>query len=187
MRWEALFADLEGQLSAADAADLDGEVRDRARREVARLRLADRGRSAVGTDLTVGLGAAGVAVGGLRRAGPDWWLLAGPGTAEQVVSLDAVTWVAGLPAGATDPESVSAVAARLGLGHVLRGVARDRASVTVVLRDGVSLTGTIDRVGADFLDLAEHAPEEARRTAAVRATRTVTFGGLAVVRAVRSG
>jgi hypothetical protein len=61
-------------------------------------------------------------------------------------------------------------------------VARDRSTVTVVSRDGSACVGTIDRVGADFLDLAEHGPGEPRRAADVLAMRAVTLGGLALVR-----
>jgi len=182
MRWDALFADLDGQLAAADAAELAAEVGDRTRREVARLHLADRARLAVGAELTVGLGAAGVVSGTLRRSGPQWWLLAGAGGVDLLVCLDAILWVSGLPALSAEPDATSAVEARLGLAYALRGVARDRAPVTLILRDGAALTGTIDRVGADFVDLAEHAPGEPRRAAAVRAARTVPLAALALVR-----
>jgi hypothetical protein len=182
VRWEALFDDLEAQLSAAEAGELAAEVSDRSRREVARLHVADRVRLAHGAELTVGLGAAGVVNGRVMRSGPQWWLLAGTG-GDQLVCTSAVSWVTGLPALAGDPDAVPAVHARLGLPHALRGIARDRSPVVLVLRDGATVTGTIDRVGADFVDLAEHAPGEARRLSAVRGARTVLTASLALVRA----
>jgi len=44
------------------------------------------------------------------------------------------------------------------------------------------LTGTIDRVGADFLEMAEHALDVARRAGNVAGVRTVPFTGLALIR-----
>jgi hypothetical protein len=182
VRWEALFADLDAQLAAADAAELAAEVSDRSRREAARLRLTDRARPAIGAELSIGLGAAGVATGRLLRAGPDWWLLATTGGGDVLVCTAAVSWVSGLPVLAGDPDAVSAVEGKLGLGYALRGIARDRSPVTLLLRDGAALTGTVDRVGADFVDLAEHAPGEARRAGAVRGGRSVPLAALALVR-----
>src|SRR4051812_8632101 len=98
VRWDALFTDLEGQLVAAAAAELAAEVEDRSRREVGRLHLADRARLAVGAQLSVGLGAAGVTLGTLLRAGPDWWLLDAAAGLQQLVCTQAVMWVSGLPA-----------------------------------------------------------------------------------------
>lgn len=181
MRWEALFEDLEAQLDAAQADELAAEVSDRSRREVARLHLLDRATLAVGAQLSAGVAGAGTVAGRLIRSGPGWWLVSA-GVAEVLVCTDAVSWVAGLPAIAADPESTSEVARRLGLGYVLRGIARDRCAVAVVLRDATVLTGTVDRVGADFVDLAEHAPGEPRRSGSVRAARTVPFSAIAVIR-----
>jgi hypothetical protein len=61
-------------------------------------------------------------------------------------------------------------------------LARDRAGVSVVLRDASTLSGTLDRVGADHVDVAEHAPGEARRAAAVRQVRVVPLMALALLR-----
>jgi len=182
MRWERLFADLDAQLAAADAAELAGEVSDRTRREVSRLHLADRARYALGAEVSVGLGPAGVVTGRLEREGPGWWLLAGSAGIDQLVCTDAIAWVSGLPALAADPDAQSVVQARLGLTYALRGIVRDRAPVTVVLRDAATCAGTIDRVGADFLDLAEHAPGEPRRAGAVRSARSIALSAIAVVR-----
>ena len=182
MRWDRLFADLDAQLAAADAAELAGEVSDRTRREVARLHLADRARLAVGAQVSIGLGAAGTVTGRLERGGPGWWLLTGAAGIDQLVCTDAVTWVSGLPALAADPDEQSPVQARLGLSYALRGIARDRSPVTVVLRDGSTCAGTIDRVGADFVDLAEHPPGEPRRSGVVRSARTLALPAIAVVR-----
>lgn len=182
MRWDRLFTDLEAQLAGAGAAELAGEVSDRTRREVSRLHLADRAVMAGGAVLTLGLGPAGSVSGRLARSGPGWWLLAAEPTGDLLVCTDALAWVSGLPALAAEPQAQSVVSARLGLPYALRGIARDRSAVTVVLRDGSTCAGTIDRVGADFLDLTEHAPGEPRRGSAVLGARTIALSAIAVVR-----
>jgi hypothetical protein len=48
---------------------------------------------------------------------------------------------------------LGAVATRLGLGHVLRALAREGVPV-VILTTGGEIRGRIDQVGADHLDLA---------------------------------
>lgn len=178
VRWERLFADLEAQFAAARAAEFAGEVADRSRREMALVTLADRVRSAPG-EVQLGLAAGEVARGAVVGCGPDWVLLA-DGTAETLVPLAAVTWLRGLSGAADAP--TSAVLARLGLGHALRGLGRDRAEVTVLATTGERFTGTIDRVGADFVDLAEHPAGEPRRPGAVRSIRTIPFASLAALR-----
>jgi hypothetical protein len=172
-RWAALFADLEGELDAAEAAELDAEVRDRARREQAGVRLAERLHAAVGTELAVTT-AAGTVRGTLDDAAPDWLLLSGT-----LVPASAVRAVSGLGPHAAVPGPVTS---RLTFGYALRALARGRTPVTVTLTDGTTLTGTFDRVGADHADLAEHPPGELRRTAAVSGVRTIAFAGIATVR-----
>lgn len=182
VRWQALFDDLEAQLAAADAAELSAEVADRTRRETGLLRVVDRLRPAQGHPVTVALGAVGTVHGTLLDTGPDWLLLAEHGAREVLVPLDAVLGVTGLDARAQAPGSEGEVGRRLDLRWALRGLARSRAGVALVLRDGSVVTGTLDRVGADHVDLAEHAPGEPRRPADVRQVRLVPLPAITLVR-----
>lgn len=185
MRWERLFADLEGQLAAAAAVDLAAEVADRVRGEWADVRLVDRLRPLVGAPVRVSVAGAGVVEGRLAVVGSGWLLLGdAAGDAETVVAAGAVVWVEGLARATAVPGSEGEVARRLGLGHVLRGVCRDRSPVVVVLCDGQTLTGTVDRVGADFVEVAVHPLDEPRRADRVRGVRAVPFSALAMLRRV---
>jgi hypothetical protein len=184
VRWERLFDDLEAQLDALDQQELAAEVVDRTRREVARIRLADRLRAALGHPVTCWVLGAGSVGGRVAAVGPDWVLLEGPTGHEALVPLAALTGVAGLGLRSTVPGTEGVVGARLDLAHVLRGIARDRSSVGVRLVDGSSLGGTVDRVGADFAEVAEHGSGEQRRPGEVQGVRSVPFGALAVLRRV---
>lgn len=179
MRWERLFADLEAQYDAAADAEFSGEVADRSRREIALVPLADRLRSTDGL-VQVGVVGADPVEGTVAACGPDWVLFTTDAGVETLVPLGAIIWVRGLAPHAESEGSV--IAARLGLGYALRGLARDRAEVTVVVRTGERLTGTIDRVGADFMEMAEHPLGEPRRAGAVRSTRAVPFSALCALR-----
>jgi hypothetical protein len=191
VRWEELFADLTAEFEALESAELAAEVTDRTRREMARIRLVDRLRAAETRAVAVSLPAlngAQTISGRLLDVGPDW-MLVGPAeaTMEVLIPLVAVGSVIGLPSDAAEPGSEGQVRSRLGLAHVLRGIARDRAAVCLATRGGPMLTGTIDRVGADYLDLAEHAPDEPRRAGSVRAERTVPFTAILFVQRAVAG
>jgi hypothetical protein len=69
----------------------------------------------------------------------------------------------------------------------LRGIARDRSAVQVHLVDPTAgiLHGTVDRVGADFVDVAEHPAGEPRRPREVRASVLVPLAALAALRRER--
>ena len=182
MRWEELFADLDAQVEAAEAADLAAEVSDRTRRETGLLRLVDRLRAGVGAQLLVSVRGAGPVHGRLCDAGADWLLLEEAGRRELLLPMASVLAVSGLGARSEVPGSEGEVARRLDLRWALRGLARSRAGVQVVLVDGAVLAGTLDRVGADHVDLAEHAPGEARRASAVRQVRLLPLEALGAVR-----
>lgn len=78
-------------------------------------------------------------------------------------------------------ESESPLAARLGLGYVVRDLCRRRTTVEIVMLGG-ALAGTVDRVGRDHLDLAVHEPGSARRQSAVMEHRVVPFAQILFVR-----
>lgn len=182
VRWQALFDDLEGQLAAADSAEFAAEVAERTRREGALLRTQDRLLAAVGHVVTVTTGVGGTVGGQLMDVGPDWLLLDEPGHREALIPLAAVLAVSGLGRRSGVPGAEGEVGRRLDLRSALRGLARGRAAVSVVLRDGSLLLGTLDRVGADHLELAEHPPGEPRRAGAVRQVRLVPFSALVLLR-----
>lgn len=182
VRWERLFADLEAQVAATEAAELAGEVVERIRHEVGTLRLVDRLRPAEGHPVRLSCVGGEAVEGTLRQVGADWVLVEERAGRQAVVALPAVTSVAGLGALSALPGSEGHVAGTLDLRRAVRGIARDRAGVRVTLVDGGVVVGTIDRVGADFVEIAEHPPGEPRRVRAVRAVRVVPISGLVVVR-----
>lgn len=155
MRWDDLFADLEGQLAQAGSAELAAEVADRSRHEAARIGLLDRVRGSYGARLTVRVRAVGAVEGELCEVGSAWLLLREPGGREALVPLSAVLAVGGVRATSAPAGSGGQVTARLGLTSVLRAVSRDRSRVTVYLDDASLVTGTLDRVGADFVEVAD--------------------------------
>ena len=181
MRWDDLFRDLEAQLEAAAAAELDAEVADRTRREAAQLALVDRARAAVGHPVTLRVLGAGPVDGLLADVGAQWLLLAEPSGRQALRAAECACcrW-RGCAPGRSVPGEGGQVFARLGLGSALRGIARDRLPVQVVLTDGSVLAGTLDRVGSDFVELTEHG--EVRRRGEVTGVRTVPFAALALLR-----
>jgi hypothetical protein len=181
VRWDALFADLESQFAAMHDSDMYGEVADRIRAEMGRITVLDRLRGALGTVVRLDLLGSRTVAGELVRVGKDCLLVASGRTEEWLVSVAAVTAVHGLGPWADQAEST--VSGRLGLTHLLRGIARDRSPVTVFCAGAEqAVSGTIDRVGADFLELAEHPLDTPRRRAEVSNVRLVPLAALVAVR-----
>ena len=152
MRWESLFADMEAQLAAGRLADVRAAEAELARAERASITHASRARASVGRPVRMLVGGADVVEGELIDAAPDWLLLATSSVRRALVPLAAVAAVDGLATHAAPAAGV--VESRLGLGTALRALARDRVVVRV-RAGGADLTGRIERVGADHLDLAD--------------------------------
>jgi hypothetical protein len=182
VRWAALFGDLEGQLDATARRELEDEVDDRRRSELARIRLLDRLWVAIDRPLVVTVRGAGTVAGRVSAVGADFLLLDEDGRRDALVPVRSVLTVTGLPRLAADPDRLPTVQGRLGLAHALRAVARDRSPVVVSLTDGRVLAGTVDRVAADHLDLLEHAPDEPPRPGSTVEASVLAFAGIGVVR-----
>lgn len=189
VEWEHLFDDLEGQLAAeweAERAALDAESE---RLRISKLTLHDRLRAMSATEGRMVLELAGGerwdAV--LRVVGADWvGVNAGGDARMRIAPLGAVDSVAvdhGTLLGSlsADPPD-GGLRGRMTLGFVLRDLSRRRVPVTVGRRSGDPQHGTIDRAGADHLDLALHDPHEPRRVRAVRGFRSIPFTALSWVR-----
>jgi len=194
VRWQNLFDDLESQLESELGAEEVDLLAEEERLRLSRLSLRDRVRAlqdgAAGEQIGLALrGGERIALT-IAAIGRDW--VAGESDAgtlrSAIVPLTAIAVLD--PVGAQlaaslridpAPEPPTALSARLGLAFVLRDLCRRRAPVE--LHAGADRWhGTIDRVGRDHLDLAEHAPGEPRRSAAVARIRIVAFAAVDLVR-----
>lgn len=177
MRWERLFADLEGQLEAEARLDLDAEVAERTRRERAAVELLTRLAGHRGRTIRLMLRTGGAVEGELRDLGSDWLLVRSASSGEVLVPIAAVVGLVGLGVRVEQP----GLARRFGLGYALRLLARDRATVQLTDLSGQQCTGTIDVVGADAFDLAEHRLGEPRRAGNLTGGRTVPFDAVVTI------
>ena len=184
MRWDNLFDDLESQLEQELGAEDIDLLAEEERLRLGRLGLRDRLKAMAAAGEPVRL----ILRDGTRVAidvgaiGRDWIAgeVCGDGRrfVSCVIPIAAITGCLPSPAQTSasvggDPETgVGSLSARLGLQFVLRDLCRRRAAVNVRTPHDL-LHGTIDRVGRDHFDLAEHEPGVARRERAVHAIRLV--------------
>lgn len=182
MRWDRLIDDLEAQAAALEVRERQVEATDRTRRELARAALLDRFRAAVGAAITIYPDTGDPVHGRLSRVGAGWVLVT-DGLSEQVIATEHVGSVSGLPVALEAPlsDAQRRVHRGLDLAYLLRGMAADRSYLRLTLR-GEAIAGTIDRVGADFFDLAVHPAGEQRRAGSVREVRTVLTAAVVAVR-----
>lgn len=185
MRWDGLFADLEAQAEALTQAERAAEVETRTRDEVGRLTVHDRLRAAVGSPLQLAFLGGHLVRGTLTRVGVQW-LLVDVGGGREVVGVNAqLRSVRGLGRVSAVPGSAGLVESRLGLRQVLRGIARDRSPLRLHLAGGTdagapwtSVDATLDRVGADFVEVATHPAGEVRRRTDVREIELIPLTAL---------
>jgi hypothetical protein len=193
VRWDRFFEDLEDQLDSeweAERAALDSEAE---RLRLARMPLIQRLRALTADPaptLSLALADGTTLSGRATAVGADWigMALAETRAGAAVLPVDALAGI-GMPqsdilrsARADAAAPPAGLAERMTLGFVLRGLARRRIPVTVHLRTGRTIAGTIDRALADHLDLAVHDPGQPRRADAVTAVRMIPFPALAWVR-----
>jgi sRNA-binding regulator protein Hfq len=186
MRWDALFEDLESQFAEADRLALDAEVSERARAEMVGQELADRLRAVVGCRITVYLANGECLSGVLSYAGGEALVLDEEQHQLLIPYAAAVRYV-GL--GRLSQAEPSSLRRGIGLANALRGMARDRAELSVLMGSAggtVRLAGVIDRVGRDYFDLAVLAPGEVRRNHQVSQLATIPFTAVAAIRSRRA-
>jgi hypothetical protein len=181
-RWDRLFEDLEAQVHADASRELRAEVADRTRRERAMVGMTGRLLVNVGRHVVVRT-PAGAQAGLVREVGADWLLLQSGAERLVLIPTGVVRSVTGLRPGSQEPSLVSR---SMGLGAALRAVSRDRATIELTDVDGHVLTGTLDAVGADHLELAEHPVDEPRRPGNVRAVHLVPFSAVAAIARARA-
>lgn len=179
MRWQELFADLEGHARALQRSDRDSEVADRTRAEIAAVSLESRLRAQVSRRVTLGVRGAGDVSGELQRIGSGWLLITTPD--ETVIPLSAVSMAWNLSPASVGPEGSDSLSSRVSLTAAIRAMARDRSPVVIRMHDATSITGTPERVGSDFVDVSAHDVDVAPRQAHVRSTVTVSFAAIALI------
>lgn len=193
MRWDRFFDDLEDQLASeweAERAALDTEAeRLRLSRVTLRERLAAlAGRERTAASPSFDLADGTVLLAEVSGVGADWVALeASSARAGAVVAPLAAIEGIGMPHAdllrtARPSAEASSLADRVTFGFVLRDLVRRRTEVALHLVRGRVLTGTIDRAGADHLDLALHEPGTPRRTDAVSGFRVVPYAAVAWIR-----
>jgi hypothetical protein len=175
-RTEAFLVGLSAQAASLSALEDAAEAEELALAEIARIPWADRARALAGTGVRVefelpdrsrleGAVEAVLADGIVLEESSGGW----------AVWADAVRSITGL---GPRTRSAGAVAARLSLATVLREWARDGSAVRCLGELGIH-EGTLTRIGADHLDLAEHDRDDPR---GVRAERTLPMSAVWAIR-----
>lgn len=179
-RFDALFDGLEAQLDATSAADDDIAVEEIERAAWGEVTLLDRlrGVAAAHRPVVVEIVDHGAVGGEVAEVGRDVVVLRAEDGDWAIPP-----WGIAAVIGADDRSApAEGVAGRLGFTAVARRWSRERSVVRVYRRGGAPLDGTIDRVGADHLDLAEHDPGVPRLPSEVRRSLAVPLAAITAVR-----
>lgn len=185
MRWDDLFENLDQRFEELLDAAEDAEQADRTRVAFGAVTAIERLTGALGGTLRLRLDHGDIVVGRLTRVGPDFLLLQESPSADLLVAWSAVAGVEGLSM--RTGAAPGTVDQRFDLRKAVRSVARDRAPVAVRTMHGTDLAGTVDRVGADFFELATHAGWENRRSGAVRGVVLVPLAAVTMIRSAPLG
>lgn len=192
MRWDRFFEDIEDQLASeweAERAALETEAE---RLRLSRITLHDRLAALAAADgdptaVVIDLRGGDTVTAPVTGLGADW-LLASPWSSRSGAALIPLHAIVGIGLAhaqllrSARPEAagtVSAVSRRATFGFAVRDLVRRRAGVVVHTVEGGALSGTIDRAGADHLDLALHERGAVRRAAEVTGYRLVPFPAVA--------
>ena len=189
MRWDRFFEDIEDQLESEWEAERTALETEAERLRLSKLTVHERLAALVGaeTSSAIELVDGSVVTAPVCALGADW-LLASPWRTRGGAALVPLSSVVSIrmphaellrTARPADPGAKAPVSRRATFGFAVRDLVRRRAGATVNLIGGRTLTGTIDRAGADHLDLALHDSDAPRRRAEVTAFRLVPFAAIA--------
>ncbi|CAN5269947.1 hypothetical protein BH11ACT3_BH11ACT3_22240 [soil metagenome] len=196
MRWDNLFDDLESQLEQELGAEEVDLLAEEERLRLSRLSLRERigvmTHGPAATPLRIELRDRTRIVVSVSTVGRDWF--AGDVESPARRSVSCVVPVAAVAAlfpsadqlartldASVPTPSPTSLSTRLGLTFVLRDLCRRRAGVDLSTAWG-RLHGTIDRVGRDHLDLAEHERGASRRPEHLTGLRVLPLAELLIVR-----
>ena len=178
MRW--VFDELEAGFEAGLRCEAEQEAMAAVRAEVGATVLWEQLARRIGGDATVVAGTRAFR-GGVVASCPEFLVLRAADGAEHLIRYGPAVSIA-LPAEApTLRPAPPAAARRYQFALAPRELARRREPIRVELVDGARCDGTIEAVGSDYLEVAQHDLDEARRRAAVRARRFVGFAAVAAV------
>ncbi len=175
-RFEALLNGIAAEAEAADAAALDADIAEVERAARAESRVLDRLRGQARVTLEM--------VGGQLVTG----LVAAVGRDVVVLAADDGDWAVPLwgISAVVNPgdsaRSARSMSERLGMLSVARAWSRQRSVVRIMRIGAPPLDGTVDSVGADYVELAEHDPGEPRRGEAVRRQVLIPLGAISGIR-----
>jgi hypothetical protein len=181
-----VFDELEAAFEAGLRREAEQEALAAVRAELGETVLWEQLARRVGTHAVV-LAGARVFRGAIVASYPEFLVLRADDGTEHLVRYGPAISV-GLPPESPELQPAPAPAARrYQFALALRELARRREPVRVELVDAARVDGTIEAVGSDYLEVAEHDPGEARRRAAVRARRFIGFAAVVAVTLPRQG
>jgi sRNA-binding regulator protein Hfq len=175
-----VFDELEAEFEAGLRREAEQESMAAVRAEVGATVLWEQLARRIGTEVAVSAGARAFR-GSAVASYPEFLVLRAADGTEHLIRYGPAVSVA-LPAEPPTLRPAPAPAARrYQFALALRELARRREPVRVQLLNGATCDGTIESVGSDYLEVAEHDLGEARRRAAVRARRFVGFAAVVAV------
>lgn len=177
---QRVFDELEAEFDAGLRREAEQEAVAAVRAELGSTVLWEQLARRIGSDAVV-LAGARTFRGATVASYPEFLVLRADDGTEHLIRYGPAVSVA-LPA---EPPTLrptpNPAARRHQFALALRELARRREPVRVELADGTSCDGTIEAVGSDYLEVAEHDLGEARRRLAVRARRFVGFAAVVAV------
>jgi hypothetical protein len=177
---ERVFDELEAEFDAGLQREAEQEAVAAVRAELGSTVLWEQLARRVGCDAVVAAGARtfrGVTVASY----PEFLVVRAADGSEHLIRHGSAVSVALPPEPPALRPAPDPATRRYQFALALRELARRREPVRVELADGTSCDGTVEAVGSDYLELAEHDLGEARRRPAVRARRFIGFAAVVAV------